>query len=286
MVRNREIQEIFETADDSLHGVMGHHFYVMALYQSIDNPEKIGNNLPKVSGETGLDTSPVAIFPMTFSWIRYYFKHELINTYMPPFFELYLSRLSLTTIVSVFDDALHKFVVKLEHLGNHLVLENEKFHEPHYRQRIRWAFSESKQATIGDMEAIKRLSKTFGIIDEARRLRNLIVHNHGIFNKRYEEEVNKAFEGIEKIMHPDYRDSGKPTAVILNHQDILNISMAHIEVLHILHNQLQMRYFKHNDPYSYDRERKIIKWNSAFWGNAELGNAQETFGRKSYLDIK
>lgn len=286
MVRNPEIQEIFVTADDSLHGVMGHHFYVMALYQSIDDPEKIGDNLPKVSGKAELDASPVAIFPMTFSWIRYYVKHELINTYRRPFFELYLSRLSLTTIVSVFDDALDKFVTKLEHLGYHLPLEHGKKLHKWHRQRIKWAFSESKEATIGDLEAVKRLSKTFGIVEEARRLRNLIVHNHGIFNKHYEEEVNKTFEGIEKIIHPDYRDSGKPIAVILNHQDILNVSMAHIEVLHILHNQLQMKYFKHNDPYSYDRERKIIKWNSAFWGNAELDNAEQAFSRKSYLDIE
>jgi len=281
MARNQEIQEIFETADNSLQGVIGHHFYVMALYRSIDDLKKIRNYLPNISDKAEADA-----FPMTFSWIRYYFRDELIDTYMPPFFELYQSRLSLTAIVSVFDDALDKFVIKLEHLGCHPLLENgKKFDKRYYGERIKWAFSESKEATIGDLKAIKRLPKTFGIIDEARRLRNLIAHNHGIFDKHYEDKVNKTFKGIEKIMHPDYRDSGKPIAVILNHDDILNFSMAHIEVLHILHNQIQKKYFKHTDPYSYSREGSIIKWNSAFWGNAELENVKQAFSRKSYLSI-
>jgi hypothetical protein len=182
--------------------------------------------------------------------------------------------------VGIFDDALDKFVVELEHLGHDLALDKK-----HYRKRIIWAFSVSKEARIGDSKAIERLPKTFGIIEEARRLRNLILHNHGIFDKQYEKEADKTHESIEKIMHPDYRDSGKPIAVMLKHKDILNVSMAHIEALHILHNQIQMRYFNHNDPYDYGIERKIIKWSSAFWGKAELDNIKQAFDRESYLNI-
>lgn len=283
MARNLEIQRIFETADDSLQGVLGYHFYVMALYQSVDNLNKIKTNLPNISDKPTLDA-----FPHTFTWMRYYRREELINTYMPPFFELYQSRVSLTAISSIFDDALNKFIIKLKCLGYHPQLEGKEYDQKknkwRYKKLIKWAFSESQECTIGDLEAIKRLPKTFGIIDEARRLRNVIMHNHGIFDKRYEDEANE-LTGIEKVIHPDYKDSSNRIAVILNYKDIVNVSRAHIEVLHILHNRIQKKYFKYPEPYSYLEEQKIIKWNSAFWGNAELGNAKEASSRESYLRI-
>lgn len=36
MVRDKEIQKIFEIADDSLQGVLGYHYYVMALNETVD----------------------------------------------------------------------------------------------------------------------------------------------------------------------------------------------------------------------------------------------------------
>jgi hypothetical protein len=284
MTRNQEIQKIFETADDSLQAVLGYHFYVMALYNSVDDLKKIRTHLPNVSHKEGVDA-----FPHTFSWLRYYYRDELIATYMPPFFELYQSRVSLTAIVSVFDDTLDNFVIKLKHLGCHPRLDGKEF-EPKkkwfYKQRIEWAFSESREATIGDLEAIKRLPKTFGIIDEARRLRNVIMHNHGIFDERYDDAIKS--KDIERVEHPGYarfRDSGKDVAVVINYADIVNFSRAHIEILHIIHNQIQKKYFNHPEPYHYGREKKIIRWDSAFWGNAELENVKQPVSRESYLNI-
>lgn len=181
MTRNLEIQQIFETADDSLQGVLGYYFYVMALYRSSDDPTKIKLNLPNVQNKVEIDA-----FPHTFSWDRYYHKDELIRTYMPPFFELYQSRITLTAIVSVFDDALREFVNQLYYLGYPPKLDNKEFDPKNnwgYKKRIRWAFYESQECKICDLAAIQRLSKTFGIIDEARRIRNVIMHNHGIFDK-------------------------------------------------------------------------------------------------------
>jgi hypothetical protein len=284
MTRNFEIQRIFENADESLQGVLGHHFYVLALYQSVDDLNRIRKNLPNVSDKLTVDA-----FPMTFSWIRYYRKEELINTYMSPFFVLYQSRVTLTGIVSVFDDFLNKVIIKLNCLGHKPTLEGKEYNEKNnkwrYKQKIKWAFFESRDCKIGDLEAIKRLPKTFGIIDEARRLRNLIMHNHGIFDEIYGREA-KEVNDFEKYVHPDYKDSSNNIPVILNHSDIVNISMAHIEVLHILHNQIQKKFFNHPKAYDYREERKlIIKWNLAFWGNAKVDKWKESSHRESYLGI-
>jgi hypothetical protein len=281
MTRNFEIQRIFENADNSLQGVLGHHFYVLALYQSVDDLNKIRKNLPNVSDKLKIDA-----FRMTFSWIRYYRKEELIKTYMPPFFILYQSRVTLTGIVSVFDDFLSKLIITLNSLGHKPTLDgNEKNSKWKYKQKIKWAFYESRDCKIGDLKAIKRLPKTFGIIDESRRLRNLIMHNHGIFDEIYGRET-KAVNDFEKYVHPDYNDSCNNTPVILSYSDIVNISMAHIEVLHILHNQIQKKYFNHPEAYDYGKEQKsIIEWDLAFWGNAKVDNWKEISNRESYLKI-
>ena len=282
-MRNREIQKIFETADDSLQGVLGNFFYVMALYKSISDSNKIVTNLPNVSNKAIVDA-----FPHTFSWIRYYHRQELIDTNMPPFFELYQSRVSLTTMVSVFDDSLSKFISELKFLGYPPQIDGKEFdHKKNkwgYMKRIKWAFYEANECIIGDTNAMKRLPRTFGIIDEARRLRNLIMHNHGIFDKQYEEEASSV-KPFDKVIHPDYKNADNQVAVIINYQDIINFSKAHIEVLHILHNQIQKKYFNHFEPYSYRDENKLIKWNSAFWGNANLNNVDESYRKNSYLII-
>jgi len=285
LVRDQEIQRIFEIADDSLQGVIGYHFFVMALYQSVDF-NKILAHLPNTSKVAEVDA-----FPHTFSWDRHYHRKELIYTFIPPFFELYQSRVALTAIVSVFDDALDKFVTELNCLGCHPQLNGKEFdpkkNKWSYKKRIEWAFSESQDCTIGDLSAIKRLPRTFGIVDEARRLRNVIMHNHGVFDKRYEDEAI-GLKNIERVEHPGYarfKDSGKSVAVLLNYADIVNFSRAHIEVLHVLHNQIQKKYFSHGEPYDYSKENRIIQWSSVFWGNTEFDSVKNDITRYSYIKI-
>jgi len=279
LARDQEIQGIFEIADDSLQGVLGYHFYVRAIYVSAD-PNKLKAQLPTTSG--------VESFRLTFSWGRYYRKEDLINTFLPPFFELYQSRISLTAIISIFDDLLDNFVAKLKSKGYPQRLKGKGLGDRScYKDRIEWAFDESQKCEIGDMKAIARLPKTFGIIDEARNLRNLIIHHHGIFDEQYERDRIDS-KGIEKVTHPDYekfKDTGKPISIIINDEDIINFSSAHIEVLHILHNQIQKEYFGHCEPYNYARESKAIGWHYAFWGNAKIDDIKETVRKQSYLKI-
>jgi hypothetical protein len=82
-------------------------------------------------------------------------------------------------------------------------------------------------------------------------------------------EQTELFNNFSKLIQARFVN------VIINYLDSVNFSRAHIEVLHILQNQIQNRYFGHYKPYDYREENKILKWNSAFWGNAEPGNIEK-----------
>jgi hypothetical protein len=113
------------------------------------------------------------------------------------------------------------------------------------------------------------------------------MHNHGIFDERYEDEAINS-KDIERVEHPGYtrfKYSGEAVAVLVNYADIVNFSRAHIEVLHILHNQIQKEYFNHPEPYDYSKENKIIRWDSAFWGVSEFDSVKDDISRLSYLKI-
>ena len=253
--RDRDIQSVFEVADDSLQGILGHYLYVVAMQTAI-NSEKLMENLPNER------------IPMTFSWDRFYQKQDLVQTFKPPVFEFYQTRISLISIVTVFDVMFNDFVKHLREKGHSQNLKNTKL-----KNCIKWAYEQLSPCDIGDTEAIKRLPVTFGMIDNARRLRNLIIHNQGIFNERYEQDVLK-FNDIEVNMHPDYSlfktNPKNLTTVILERAYFLNFSKAHLEVLHLLHNKIQKKYFGYDTAYDYSRENKPIEWNKALWGNADV----------------
>jgi hypothetical protein len=279
LVRNKEIQRIFEIADDSLQGMLGYHFYLYATYLSAD-PDDVKVHLPTISG--------FEVFRHTFSWVRRYRKEDLINAFLPPYFEFLQARFSLIAITSVFDDFLNNIVKELDLKGHTPQLDLQGLGKnPNYWKRLKWAFHELQKCTIGDLDSISRLPRTFGIIDEARILRNLIVHNHGIFNKRYETDKIHSKE-ILRINHPDYqksKDIGDNIPIIIKYEDVINFSCAHIEVLHILHNQIQKKYFGHPDPYDYEKEGKDIRWEYALWGNAKKDYINDNIIRESYVKL-
>ena len=66
MGRDLAIQRTFETADDSLHGIIGYHLYNIAMQKAVDK-EEILHNLPENSFQT------------TLSWIRSYNKEQLLK---------------------------------------------------------------------------------------------------------------------------------------------------------------------------------------------------------------
>jgi hypothetical protein len=71
MGRDPIIQKAFETADDSLHGIIGYHMYVSAMQKAVDREEM-------------LQYLPEGSFQTTFSWVRYYQKRDLIGTFEQP----------------------------------------------------------------------------------------------------------------------------------------------------------------------------------------------------------
>ena len=76
-----------------------------------------------------------------------------------------------------------------------------------YKDSLNWAYQIVKNCGIGDPKAIERLPRTLGIIDNARRLRNRIVHDNGLFKESYEKDTIKDPEGRELFevqTHPGY----------------------------------------------------------------------------------
>jgi len=263
MKRDPDIQRVFEIADDSLQGVLGYHLYVAAMQEDVDI-EGIQKHLPDRS------------IPMTFSWVRFYSKQDLIRAFKSPFFELFQSRISLVAITNVFEVALRNFICHLDQKKHRQYLNGKKINGEalSYKKCIKWAHDKATKCDIGDKEAIKRLPKTFGMIDDARRLRNLIVHNHGLFNQIYEEDIID-IDGITKSMHPHYQEifqenPERPVPVIITTRNLIDFYRAHVEVAHALHNYIQKRYFHFTRPYNYARQRKPIEWNEILWGGAKV----------------
>jgi hypothetical protein len=173
----------------------------------------------------------------------------------------------------VFDVALDGFIGYLTAKGHPQYLGNRKLKEPPLKQCIQWAYEQLFECDIGDTEAIKRLPTTFGIIDNARRLRNLIVHNHGLFDESYEKDAIDSNRLVVDL-HPHYTifktNPQKPVPIMMATGDFLKFAKAHIEVLHLLHNFIQKKYFRFQKAYDYREEKKAIEWDRVLWGNAKV----------------
>jgi len=253
MKRDPDIQKVFEVADDSFQGVLGFHLYTIAAQKSADI-EKIATHLPEDR------------IPITFDWDRHYVRQELIDFFTSPFFELVQTRISLIATTNVFEAALSRFIQYLNEKGFH-----QKLHRS-YKQRIEWAYQESLKSDVGKKDTLDRLPMTFGIVDNARRLRNLIVHSQGLFDLKYETDAI-ASHGIEIDLHPGYKEfkknPQKPIPLMITTDYLVRFIKAHIEVLHVLHNGIQKRFFDVTEGYSYELEVKPIDWRSILLGNSK-----------------
>jgi len=255
MSRDPIIQRALETADDSLQGIIGYHMYVSAMQKAVSRKEM-------------LQYLPEGSFQITFSWIRYYDKQGLIETFEPPILDLYQGKILLVALTSVFEAVLDDFIQRLQELR---VLE--ALPDNNYKAFIEWAYELVLKAEIGEKAAIERLPTTFGIVDNARRLRNLFVHNHGLFNEMYEKSAIRKNKMVLDL-HPFYsefkKNPRKEVPVIVYWKYLQRFILAHIEVLHILHNQIQRKYFGVLEGYSYVREGKPIVYERALWGKANV----------------
>ena len=166
MSRDQEIQQVFEIADDSLQGMIGYHMYVDALQKAVKEKEL-------------LHWLPDQRFQMTFSWDRFYQKQDLVKAFEVEISELYQCKLLLVEVTNVFEASLKDFIDLLKQKGFPQLHGGKKIAR-NYKSYITWAFNQARKCDVGDKKAIERLSGTFGTIDNTRRLRNLIVHNHWV----------------------------------------------------------------------------------------------------------
>jgi hypothetical protein len=264
MIRDPTIQRTFETADDSLHGIIGYKIYVSAMQKAVDRKEML-KYLPEESFQT------------TFSWIRYYQKQHLLEAFEPPILELYQCKILLVALTSVFEAVLNDFV---QHLHKKGVLK--ALTKNNYKALIEWAYGQCLKADIGEKAALERLPISFGIIDNARRLRNLFIHNNGLFNKKYEiDAIGK--KGMIIDLHCFYLEFTKnpkeKILVVVDWQYLHRLILAHIEVLHILHNQIQSEFFGVSEGYSYAKEGKPIVFQRALWGNVNVRLIEKKQGK-------
>jgi hypothetical protein len=257
--RDLEIQKAFEVADDSLQAIQAYHLYTIAAQKSSDK-EKIAGYFP----DGGIRITPL--------WGRYYDKHKLVDFFSSDIFERIQARVSLIYVTSVFDDLLSRFIKHLTEKG----FPQNRNANANYRKRIMWAYTESKRCplcAVGNDETLKRLPTTFGIIDDARRLRNLMVHNHGLFDAEYESSAIKS-DGIKIQLHPNYSEFKKnpqrPIPAIIVTNDLLKFVWSHVEALHVLHNSIQEKFFHVTEGYSYQAERKPLELKRMLFGNSEV----------------
>lgn len=258
--RDSDVQSLFEVADDSLQDILAFHFYNMSMKNNVSE-KQLWNCLPEK-------------MPITFHWVRFYSKEQLTSE-MGRLFEPIHSRVTFVFITSIFEAFLADLVNILNDKGKPQRLNSGgqelKGDRIPAKTLIRWAYQEALKYTNKNAEdMIRGLPFTFGIIDDARRLRNLIVHRKGLFNENYETDaINE--NNIVVCSHPDYnlykRDKSLKIPVRLNKDAIITCNQAHIEALHLLHNSIQQRSFNFpGDGYSYREEKKPIEWGRSLRG--------------------
>jgi hypothetical protein len=240
MARNSQIEGIFTTADDQMQGLWGLHSYLKVATE-ITAREKLIPYLPQ------------GAFPFTHHWSRNYQASEMVRAMSDTGIDFLLSRSSLVSLVTICEAALDRFNSRLAELKECVKKDGNK-------QLLSWAFELVRGSSCGSPEMIARLPETCGDLDNARRLRNCIVHNNGAYDQMYESDVIKGV-WIKTQHERDYASSvaGK-NKIFLDTERFEHFSRSHIEFLHILHNTIQLDFFGHSTGYNYAQEGKGIGW--------------------------
>lgn len=251
MPKNIDIQRIFEIADDSLQGLLGYYMYVTSAGGCAEK-NCILSKLPKDR------------IPITHAWDRFYIPNELV-TVMEKVFVHYQTRVCLVAMVNIFEVATRSFIDCLQHAGHSQTIPaNPK----HYKNRLEWVFEKVATSTIPDRTIQARITYLCLDVDHARRLRNISVHNNGLFDDEYAKGVE--VDGQKPLIHPNYvhyiKDKSKPVPMILHPTDYVQLSKSHIELLHVLHYEIQRQDFGDNTGYSYRDENKAIQWQRLLLG--------------------
>jgi hypothetical protein len=128
-----------------------------------------------------------------------------------------------------------------------------------------------RNTDVGSAEIRSRLSDVCGEIDNARRLRNLSMHNNDKYNERY---ISDAI--IQDGVNVKYERSS--STGVLNREPVFitfgrveEFFYSHIELLHVLHNTIQRRYFGADRDYNYVEEGKQEELYRMVSGRRDVG---------------
>jgi hypothetical protein len=243
MPRNQEIQRAFEVADDAMQGVVGYWLYGNACRQAAD--------------DIAIQAFLPAKFPMTHRWYRNYDQSDLTSA-MNELYGPYHSRVALISIIGVFEAAIKGFMGRLKATGK----LGKSVPRHSYKAKLTWVFEVALQSEHGSQEVISRIPDQCLGIDHARRIRNLWMHNNGLFNKQYEKD-GIPVAGRGPIIDPSYelsQQGRKRVPVVLKPSRFLDMSKSHIDVLHHTHNVIQRIHYGHSKPYDYREAGKRIEW--------------------------
>lgn len=137
-----------------------------------------------------------------------------------------------------------------------------------HKKKLEWAFDivlESLDAPDDEPDGVVRLCLD---VDHARRIRNLWMHNNGLFDDDYEGGAIR-IRGCKPIIDPSFRtfrEGEKRVPVVLEPEAFLRLSQSHIRLLHHIHNTIQRVHCGHREPYNYRNEGKRIEWRRLLLG--------------------
>jgi hypothetical protein len=257
--KNPEIKKIFEITDDALQGLIGFHIYVSAAVESAKEDD-IRKHFP--------DDHMI----ITLDWMREYDKEELLQ-FMKKSFNPIFYRHMLVATVSHFDAAIEDFLDYLHKNG--IDCDYKESNRGGYRSRLKWVFSRVKNCKFHYPDMSENVYDLCVVVEQARIVRNIIVHNRGLIDRNYRDEFIKIYEIFGDLeLKPIFdhaneiftEDYVTPKPIIVNAGDFFGSITRHIRLLHFLHNEIQRQYFDCPEEYNYREEKKKIEWHRVYLG--------------------
>jgi hypothetical protein len=250
MPRDPHIRRAFEVADDAMQGAIGYFIYGTACKQSAPTQAVLAALPPHIQ--------------ITNDWGRNYIPGDLCQT-MEDCFEPYHARVSLIAIIGAFEGALLTFARRIAAADKTFIPPKGK-----YKKHLEWAFSLVQQSIYGDLQMRARIPDLCLDVDHARRIRNLWMHNNGLFDFGYATD-GISVQGRQPIIEPLYiaqvqKKRRKSVPIVLSRDGFGQLSRSHIELLHHLHDTIQKHYFGQKQSYHYGRMKKGIEWHRGMPG--------------------
>jgi len=206
---------------------------------------------------------PPDAFPIRHEWVRFYDRKEMAHS-IEEIREFLLSRQSLLGLVSICEAAVFRLNERLADLDKCARISGIK-------KLLGWAFQIVRNIPEASSEAASRLPTTCGDLDNARRLRNCIVHRNGCYDEKmyFHDNVDDGW------VNPQYERDSRQSAerrepIFLTTGRFEYITRSHIEFLHILHDTIQAKEFGHSVGYNYAEEGKQIEWHRILSGRRDL----------------